>query len=300
MWARILGSAAGGGFPQWNCSCRNCDGARTGTLPVRARTQAALAVTGDRRNWFLVNATPDVTVQLGRLAPAGDGEPRRSPVSAVLLTDAELDHTAGLLSLREGDGLTVYATAAVLRAAAPLLDILGAYQPVIRRVLEPGVDTPLDGTLSVRPLPTGSTKLPRYAAHLPADPTGVVGYRFTERDGAALVYLPCVPELTPTLVGELASARCVLVDGTCWTDDEMALVGRPEKTSRSMGHAPVTGPGGTLPVLAALPGPDGTAPRRIYTHLNNTNPLLVEDSAPRRAVAAAGVEVAHDGMELRI
>ncbi|MEV6523032.1 MBL fold metallo-hydrolase [Longispora sp. NPDC051575] len=347
MWARILGSAAGGGFPQWNCSCRNCDGARTGTLPVRARTQAALAVSGDRRNWFLVNATPDITVQLGRLAAGdehgrpgpvagrartgpgnggaaagtagwepADGEPRRSPVSAVLLTDAELDHTAGLLSLREGDGLTVYATAAVLRAAAPLLDILGAYQPVVRRVLEPGVDTPLDGTLSVRPLPTGSTKLPRYAAHLPADPTSVVGYRFTERTGthrpgagdpaagtpegpAVLVYLPCVPELTPALVGELASARAVLVDGTCWTDDEMALVGRPEKTSRSMGHAPVTGPGGTLPVLAALSGPDGRAPRRIYTHLNNTNPLLVEDSAPRRAVAAAGVEVAHDGMELR-
>ncbi|GIG62190.1 coenzyme PQQ synthesis protein B [Longispora fulva] len=312
MWARILGSAAGGGFPQWNCSCRNCDGARTGRLPVRARTQAALAVSGDRRGWFLVNATPDIGAHLARLAePAAaagggsaggeargstaGGEIRRSPVRAVLLTDAELDHTAGLLSLREGDGLTVYATAAVFRAAAPLLAILGAYQPVLRRVLEPGVDTPLDGYLSVRALPTGSTKLPRYAAHLPADPAGVVGYVFTGRGGAVLVYLPCVPELTPDLVTELEAADCALVDGTCWTDDEMALVGRPEKTSRSMGHAPVTGPGGTLPVLAGL-----ATPRRIYTHLNNTNPLLVEDSAARRAVEAAGVEVAHDGMEFAL
>ncbi|WP_412539401.1 MBL fold metallo-hydrolase [Longispora sp. K20-0274] len=351
MWARILGSAAGGGFPQWNCSCRNCDGARTGDLPVRARTQAALAVSADRRGWFLVNATPDIGAHLARLAGpdagpdaparggaggggvrgggagrddrgrsgggevrgrAGGGEVRRSPVRAVLLTDAELDHTAGLLSLREGDGLTVYATAAILRAAAPLLAILGAYQPVVRRVLEPGTDTPLDGYLSVRALPTGSPKLPRYAAHLPPDPAGVVGYVFTERGrpgpdgdrratepgpdgGAVLVYLPCVPELTPDLVTELAAADCALVDGTCWTDDEMTLVGRPEKTSRSMGHAPVTGPGGTLPVLAALPGT-----RRIYTHLNNTNPLLVEDSAPRRAVEAAGVEVAHDGMEFAL
>ena len=325
MWARILGSAAGGGFPQWNCACRHCAGARTGTLPVRARTQASLAVSADRQRWYLVNATPDIGSQLARLGPAASlstvfttgrsavevavphngvrsaGRPpsqaaRRSPIAAVLLTDAELDHATGLLSLREGDGLAVYATAAVLRAAAPLLDLLAAYQPVERRELTPGVDVPLDDVIAVRAVPTGSTKLPRYAAHLPPDPAGVVGYRFTAQDsGRRLVYLPCVPALTAPLVAELAGARCALVDGTCWTDDEMATVGKPDKTSRSMGHAPVTGPGGTLSTLATLP-----TPRRVYTHLNNTNPLLVEDSPQRHAVEAAGVEVAHDGMEIEV
>ena len=296
MWIRVLGSAAGGGFPQWNCACPNCAGVRAGTLTARTRTQASIAVSLDRRRWFLVNATPDVNSQLNTLADDdSEGPVRRSPVEAVLLTDAELDHVAGLLSLREGTGIAVYATAWIHQASAPVVDVLAAYAPVDRRVLAAGEQVSL-GDLYCRAIPTGSTKRPRYAADRPADPSAVVGYRFSRGpDRPALVYLPCVPVLTDELLAELAAADCVFVDGTCWTDDELARVGLSTKTSRCMGHAPVTGPGGTLDRLAGLP-----VARRVYTHLNNTNPLLVEDSAERHAVEALGIEVAYDGMEIEL
>ena len=292
VWVRVLGSAAGGGFPQWNCSCPNCSGVRAGTVPARTRSQASVAVSTDRHDWVLVNATPDIGTQLARLADPGAGI-RRNPIVAVLLTDAELDHVTGLLSLREGSDLVVYATGWILRAAAPILDILSAYVQVDRRELRPGVDTPLAG-MSVRTIATGSAKRPRYAAgRLEPDPTAVVGYRFAA--GAVVAYMPCLPELTDELAAELKVADCAFLDGTCWTDDELAAVGLSRKTSRSMGHAPVSGPGGTLERFAALP-----VRRRVYTHLNNTNPLLVENSPARRQVTAAGIEVAHDGMEIQL
>jgi len=310
VWARVLGSAAGGGFPQWDCACDNCAGVRAGTLPARIRTQASIAVSGDRRRWFLVNATPDINGQLAALAVETSstaldqlsgretGPVRRSPVDAVLLTDAELDHIAGLLSLREGKRLVVYASAWVHRAATPILDILSAYTEVEWREVAVGAPVCLDEEtgLTCQAIPTGSTKRPRYARHMSPDPTAVVGYRFSGPPGSPiLVYLPCVPELTDALVAELSGTDCVLVDGTCWTDDEMARVGLASKTSRSMGHAPVTGPSGTLERLREL-----AVPRRIYTHLNNTNPLLVDRSPERLTVEAAGVEVAYDGMEIKL
>jgi pyrroloquinoline quinone biosynthesis protein B len=294
---RVLGSAAGGGFPQWNCACRNCSGVRAGTLPARTRLQASIAVSAARApvagRWLLVNATPDIGAQLARLAD-DSGAVRRSPVTAVLLTDAELDHITGLLSLREGSGLIVYATAWILRAAAPVLDILAAYAPVDRRELPVGVDVPVDEAagLSCRAIATGSTKRPRYAQNLEPDPAAVVGYRFHDEGGGSLAYVPCLPALTDDLAAELKDADCAVLDGTCWTDDELTSVGLASKTSRSMGHAPVAD---TLDRFAALP-----VRRRIYTHLNNTNPLLVEDSPERRQVAAAGVDVAYDGMEIEI
>jgi len=277
-------------------------------LPARARTQASVAVSAARRRWLLVNATPDIGAQMRLLAAgaasgpgdtesvgAADGA-RANPVAAVLLSDAELDHVTGLLSMREGSTLVVYATAWILRAAAPILDILSAYVEVDRRELAPDTDVVLDDEtgLSCRTIPTGSTKRPRYAAHEDPDPAAVVGYRFTHA-GASLAYVPCLPALTDELLAELKGADCAFLDGTCWTDDELSSVGLSHKTSRSMGHAPVTGPGGTLDRIAALP-----VRRRVYTHLNNTNPLLVEDSPERRLVEAAGVEVAYDGMEIEL
>src|SRR5439155_6480752 len=192
VWAQDLGSAAGGGFPQWNCACPNCAGVRAGSLPAHPRTQASLAVSADRARWYLVNATPDIAVQLPRLAAAAPDEVRRSPIEAVLLTDAELDHVTGLLSLREGSRLAVYATGWIHRAAAPILDVLAAYVAVER--VEVDGETKLDG-LTCRAIPVGSTKRPRYAAHLAADPAAVVGYRFTG-DGRTLLYLPCLPAVT--------------------------------------------------------------------------------------------------------
>jgi pyrroloquinoline quinone biosynthesis protein B len=299
---------------------------RAGSLPARARTQASIAVSADRRRWLLVNATPDIGAQMRLLAagatsgpgdtdPSGasgpgdtDADPsgvsgpgaadgaRFNPASAVLLSDAELDHVTGLLSMREGSTLVVYATGWILRAAAPILDILNAYVQVDRRELAPDTDVVLDDEtgLSCRTIATGSTKRPRYAAHEDPDPAAVVGYRFTHA-GASLAYVPCLPALTDALVAELKGADCAFLDGTCWTDDELSSVGLSHKTSRSMGHAPVTGPGGTLDRLAAL-----SVRRRVYTHLNNTNPVLVEDSPERRLVEAAGVEVAYDGMEIEL
>jgi pyrroloquinoline quinone biosynthesis protein B len=255
-----------------------------------------VAVSADGRDWLLVNATPDIGSQLVRLAP-GDPQVRRNPVAAVLLTDAELDHVTGLLSLREGSGLTVYATSWILQAAAPVLDVLSAYVPVRRRELAPGAEVTVDeaSVLSCRTIATGSAKRPRYVTGLPPDPAAVVGYRFTGPGGASVAYLPCLPELTDEVAAALKGADCVFLDGTCWTDDELAAVGLSAKTSRSMGHAPVTGDGGTLTRFAELP-----VGRRIYTHLNNTNPLLVEDSAERREVTAAGIDVAFDGMEIEV
>ena len=274
----------------------NCAGVRAGTVSARPRGQASLAISADRERWFLVNAAPDIGTSLQRIAgkPAA-AEIRRSPIEAVLLTDAELDHTAGLLSLREAPSLAVLATAWTHRAAGPLLDVLAAYCELERREVGPGVERPLPGSpLTYRAIPTGSTKRPRYAADHPADPSAVVGYRFADsRTGGSLLYLPCVPALEDRLRAEFAVASCVLLDGTCWSDDDLARVGLSEKTSRSMGHLPVSGADGSLATLAGLP-----AIRRIYTHLNNTNPLLVEDSPERRQVAAAGVEVAYDGMEV--
>jgi pyrroloquinoline quinone biosynthesis protein B len=270
-------------------------GVRAGSVPARTRTQASVAVSTDRADWLLVNATPDIGAQMPRLA--GDGvEVRRNPVRAVLLSDAELDHVTGLLSLREGSGLIVYATAWILRAAAPILDILGAYTAVDRRELTPGADTAIPETpgLTVRTIATGSVKRPRYATGHDPDPSAVVGYRFSQAD-TSLAYLPCLPDLTDGIAAELKGADCAFVDGTCWTDDELATVGLSNKTSRSMGHCPVSGPGGSLEAFATLP-----VGRRIYTHLNNTNPLLVEDSPERRQVDAAGIEVAHDGMEIEL
>ncbi|MGH3646960.1 MAG: pyrroloquinoline quinone biosynthesis protein PqqB, partial [Micromonosporaceae bacterium] len=266
--------------------------------PPQARAQASLAISADRERWFLVNAAPDLAGSLERIArPPANGQPRHNPIDAVLLTDAELDHTAGLLSLRETPSLTVVATAWVHRTAAPLLGILSAYCVLHRQEVGPGVERPLDGSpLTYRAVPTGSTKRPRYAAHRPPDPTAVVGYRFTDvRTGGSLLYLPCVPALDDRLLAEFAVASCVLLDGTCWSDDELARVGLSEKTSRSMGHLPVSGADGSLATLAGLP-----AIRRIYTHLNNTNPLLVEDSVERKQVEALGVEVAYDGMEVEV
>lgn len=297
MWATVLGSAAGGGFPQWNCWCVNCAGVRTGAVPARARAQASLAISADRERWFLVNAAPDLGSSLERIAGRPfPGQLRRNPVEAVLLTDAELDHTAGLLSLRETAHLTVFATGWVHRAAAPLVDVLSAYCEVDRRDIGPGAAWQLDGsTLSCRAIPTGSTKRPRYVA-APPDPTAVVGYRFSDsRTAGSLLYLPCVPALDDRLLAELAGASCGFIDGTCWSDDEMVRAGLADKRSRSMGHLPISGDDGSLAALARIPNT-----RLIYTHLNNTNPLLVEDSPERKQVEALGVEVAYDGMEVEV
>ena len=297
MWLRVLGSAAGGGFPQWNCGCPVCRAAREGTRPCRPRTQSSVAVSADRWHWYLLNASPDVHAQLGAFPALHPSTERATPVEAVLLTDAELDHTLGLLLLREASGLRLHATETVRRTLCEgngLLRMLERYCPVEWRPVVPGATVELGPGLSYRAFDVPSTKRARFGTE--DGPGRVVGYRLTDTGtGRSAVYLPGVQELTDGPLAELADCACVLVDGTCWDDDELVRLGLAEKTSRAMGHLPIAGPGGSLERLAPLAGA-----RRIYVHMNNTNPVLLEDSPQRRAVERAGVEVAVDGLEVEV
>src|SRR5215218_10221479 len=220
MWLRVLGSAAGGGFPQWNCSCPACRAVREGSRPCRSRTQSSIAVSADYRRWFLLNASPDLRAQiesLPALHPHGD---RATPLQAVLLTDAELDHTLGLLLLREGRALELHATPAVhetLREGTAVLATLERYCRVDWRPVVPGVDVSLGEGLSYRAFDVPTTKRARFAGG--AEQGRVVGYRLTdEHSGRAAVYLPGVQRLTPAVREQLAGCACLLVDGTCWHD----------------------------------------------------------------------------------
>jgi pyrroloquinoline quinone biosynthesis protein B len=295
--ARILGSAAGGGFPQWNCRCPTCEAARAGT--ARARTQSSLAVRGAEGPWFLANASPDLRQQLEALpADPADGV-RAAPVAGILLTDAEIDHTAGLLLLRESSApLRVYGSDAVRGALTdgyPVLRILATYGGVDWRALEPGRPHALDGSsLEVESFAAGGDA-PRYLAGT-EDEVEASGLVFRDRaTGGVLTYLPGLAELGDEVLGRLAASDVVLVDGTFWRDDELARLGISGRTARQMGHVPLAGPGGTLEAVARL-----ERPRVILVHINNTNPVLLERSPERDAVLRAGAEVGDDGLEIEL
>ncbi|GAA3383986.1 pyrroloquinoline quinone biosynthesis protein PqqB [Cryptosporangium minutisporangium] len=289
MWMRVLGSAAGGGSPQWNCGCPVCTAVRAGAAPPR--TQSSIAVSVDRRRWFLFNASPDVRTQLeafSGLHPRGD---RVTPLSAVLLTDAELDHTLGLLLLREARDLRLYATPAVhttLSDGSGLLPLLERYCRVEWRPVTPGGDVPLADGLSCRAFDVPTTKPDRFATG--ENHGRVVGYRLTdEHTGGTLGYLPCVQALTPAVRAEIEGCDCLLIDGTCWRDDEL---GPTARTSREMGHLPVAS---SLLEIQAL-----RVRRTIFVHINNTNPILLDDTPERRLVEDRGMEVAMDGLEVKL
>jgi pyrroloquinoline quinone biosynthesis protein B len=311
VWLRVLGSAAGGGSPQWNCGCPVCAAVRSGAGV--ARTQSSVAVSADGRSWFLINASPDVRTQIEAspaLHPRGD---RATPLEAVLLTDAELDHTLGLLLLREARAVTVYATPAVqktLRDGSGILSLLERYCAVEWRAVVPGADLPLADGLSCRAFDVPTTKRDRFcdrSGHEASTPRSapdqggvdhgrVVGYRLTdERSGGTLVYLPGVQALTPGVRAEIEGCDCLLIDGTCWRDDELVRLGLAGKTSREMGHLPIDGPDGSLAQLPSL----GVG-RTIFIHMNNTNPVLLAGTPERRAVEDSGIDVAVDGLEVEV
>lgn len=296
MLLRVLGSAAGGGSPQWNCGCPVCTAVRAGAGV--ARTQSSVAVSADGHRWFLVNASPDVRTQIEAfpgLHP-DDGD-RATPLEAVLLTDSELDHTLGLLLLREARALRLYATPAVHKTlcdGSGVLRTLERYCPVEWRAVVPGADVALAEGLSCRAFDVPTTKRARFGED--ADHGRVVGYRLTdERSGRALVYLPGVQALTPRVRAEIAGCACLLIDGTCWRDDELIRLGLAGRTSREMGHLPIDGRDGSLAQLASL----GVA-RTIFVHMNNTNPILLADTPQRRVVEDSGMEVAVDGLEVEV
>jgi pyrroloquinoline quinone biosynthesis protein B len=294
---RILGSAAGGGFPQWNCHCPTCEAARTGA--ATPRTQSSLAIRGAEGPWLLANASPDLRQQLEGLAAHDAHGVRAPPVAGVLLTDAEIDHTAGLLLLRESSTpIRVYGSEQVRRALTdgyPVLRILAGYCGVEWRTLEPGRALAIEGSsLEVESFAAGGDA-PRYLAGTGAD-VEATGLVLRDRStGGVLTYLPGLARLDEEVLGRLAASDAVLVDGTFWRDDELAHLGISDRTAGQMGHVPLSGAGGTLAALARL-----ERPRAILVHINNTNPVLLERSPERDAVLGAGVEIGHDGLELEL
>jgi pyrroloquinoline quinone biosynthesis protein B len=295
---QILGSAAGGGFPQWNCRCPTCEAGRTGAR-ARPRTQSSLAIRGAGGPWFLVNASPDARQQLEALTDRDAEGVRASPVAGVLLTDAEIDHTAGLLLLRESTTpVRVYGDEAVGRALSqgyPVLSILERYCGVRWQTMAPGQATSLDGSsLTVQPFDVGGDA-PRYLDGSGIE-FGASGFVFRDRAGPGVIsYVPGLAKLDDAVLSRFAASDLVLVDGTFWRDDELAGLGISTRSARDMGHLPLSGPGGTLEALAGLQGP-----RKALVHINNTNPILIEDSPERDAVTRAGVEVAYDGLEVEL
>ncbi len=296
LTAIVLGAAAGGGIPQWNCRCDVCRLAWSGDPRVKPRTQASLAVSADGEHWALLNASPDLRAQIQAnpdLHPRNDR--RGSPISAVLLTGAEIDQTAGLLNLRERSPFTLHATAATLAAVAdnPMFGAL-ASDVVTRRVVVPGQRFPLVAGIEAK-LFLVPGKVPLYLEgddpDTASESAANVGVEISD-SSSRLIYVPGAAAVTPAIRQRLDGADVVMFDGTVLTDDEMIRTGTGTKTGRRMGHMPLEGRDGSLATLAGLRA------RRILVHINNTNSILVDGSPERMRVEAAGWEVAEDGLKV--
>ena len=302
MKIRILGSAAGGGFPQWNCNCFNCQGVRNNTIQATPRTQSSIAVSENGSDWVLINASPDILTQL-RANP--DLQPARairdSGITAVLLMDAQIDHVTGLLMLRErSTPLPLYATEQVfgdLSTGLPITNVLSHYCSVAHNTIQPDgkpfTIAPLEQT-SFCPV-TLLSKAPPYSPHRHDPHAGDnIGLKIiNQTNGKSIFYAPGLGILTPEVAEVMSSSDVLLVDGTLWTEDEMITMGLSKKTSSEMGHLAQSGPGGMIEVLDKMP-----ATRKILIHINNSNPILRDDSAQRAMLTKHGIEVAIDGMEI--
>jgi pyrroloquinoline quinone biosynthesis protein B len=304
MKVRVLGAGAGGGFPQWNCNCYNCKRIRAGEMHASRRTQSSIALSSDGRNWLLFNASPDIRAQLEAFP---DIQPKQglrdSGIKAVILIDSQIDHTTGLLMLRESTApLEIYCSEMVkqdLSTGFPLFNMLAHYCGVNHHPV------PLDGSGFAIPLIDDlrihthvlKSKAPPYSPHRhdphPGDNIGVIVEQTST--GKKLYYAPGLGEIEPHVYRAMQDADCVLVDGTFWQHDEMARAGICEKLALEMGHLPQSGEGGMIETLNAA-----GKPRKILIHINNTNPILDEDSPERKTLEQAGIEVAFDGMEINL
>jgi pyrroloquinoline quinone biosynthesis protein B len=303
MIVKVLGSAAGGGFPQINCRCRNCADARAGVAGLAPRTQSSLAVSSDGERWMLLNASPDLRQQIAatpELAPRAETGTRSSPIAAVALTNGDIDHVAGLLSLREGIPFVLHASARVLDtlAANSVFNVLDA-RSVQRAAVPLGqmLETSCGLTLEAYSVP-GKVALylerpePGWGTH-EDDTVGLaIGDPAT---GSVFHYVPGCAAVDARLAARLEGAALVFFDGTLYTDDELIAQGLSDKSGRRMGHISVSGPQGSLAAFEVL-----GVKRRIYVHMNNSNPILREGSPERAHVEREGWEVAWDGMEVRL
>ena len=297
MLVRVLGSAAAGSVPQWNCGCKYCVAAACN--PALARTGCSVAVSADGSAWTVLNAAAELPRQLvsfRELRPRSGT--RETPVAQLMLTDAELDHTLGLLMLRQAAALTIAATPAVRSLLDGLLQLLSGYLTVAWREIPAGSEFPLDPSrpagLRARAIPVGAGKPPAFAGadRVPEDAT--VAMRVSDPRGGSFVYAPCAPALTGPLLDACRASSLILLDGTFFSDDELVRSGKP-RTARQLGHLPIGGPDGSLAQLEPA-----IRSRVVYTHLNNTNPLLAGDSAASEQVRRAGAAVAVDGAEYEL
>jgi pyrroloquinoline quinone biosynthesis protein B len=304
MKIRVLGAGAGGGFPQWNCNCKNCAGLRNGSLNGKARTQSSIAVSSDGENWVLFNASPDIRTQLEHFEGAHPKKGiRDSGIKAIILIDSQIDHTTGLLMLREStQPLEIYCSEMVkqdLSTGFPLFTMLSHYCGVHHHVV------PLDGSAFTIPgiedlrfhSHSLKSKAPPYSPHRhdphDGDNIGVVIEQIST--GRTLYYAPGLGEIEPHVFEAMTQAQCVLVDGTFWQHDEMARAGISNKLALEMGHLPQSGPNGMIETLSKA-----TSGRKILIHINNTNPILDEDSPERATLSRADIEVAYDGLEITV
>ena len=312
MRIKVLGSAAGGGFPQWNCSCRNCGGLRAGTLRGRPRSQAQIAFSPDDSAWFLVGASPDLRTQLlatPELTPDAAQGCTGSPIAGVFLYSADVDSVMGLLHLREFQSFFVFATAAVRRILQKDNRIFSVLEradaPVQWKMLAPrgrfGLhlsESPGEApTFVCNTLPLGGA-YPDYVGEetrrSSEQDEAVVGLLF-EQERKQVLFAPALSGRSAEWSKFAASADLIFIDGTFWADDELIQIGRSRKTARDMGHLPLSGTGGLLEQF-----PKSARGRKILIHINNTNPILDEDSSEHRAVLDAGFEIAYDGMEIAL
>nr|WP_257031082.1 pyrroloquinoline quinone biosynthesis protein PqqB [Edaphobacter lichenicola] len=299
-----MGAAAGGGLPQWNCTCTNCSATRQNHPNIQPRTQSQLAVSADDDVWFLINASPDLRQQLinnPELHPDPVKGLRNTPVAGIILTSADLDHILGLLLMREFTPVRIYAT----RPVTSILKKNSFFQMLDRlpgqsrwTEIEPGVSFHAGDGLICTPIAL-SNNLPTYISETDRaslDPTGAtIGLLLEDLQGARAAYLPALPAITPSLKERLSTSSTIFIDGTFWSDDELQKIQPGTPLARSMGHLPIHGPEGSLATLKDL-----VSTRKIYTHINNTNPILQEQSSERRTVEDAGWEVAWDGLEITL
>lgn len=294
--AHILGAAAGGGLPQWNCGCDNCNLARSGDIP--SQTQSSLAVTGDGKSWAILNASPDIRQQLADAKPLHPTDLRHLPLEAVLVTNGDIDHVAGLLTLREMQPFTLCATRGIhdVLAQNPIFDALNA-KVVTRRSI--ALDTPfelvpgLTATLYAVP---GKVPLYMEGAEVQTDLIGdqTVGVELRTAD-KVVHYIPGCALLNDTLADRLKGADLLFFDGTLWRDDEMVRAGLGQKTGRRMGHMSISGEDGSITAFRGL-----AIGKKVYVHMNNTNPVLRPSSAEKAEAEAAGWIIGQDGMEIAL
>lgn len=312
MKVRIIGSAAGGGFPQWNCNYHLSRKARTGEGGVEPRTQSSIAASSDGENWVLFNASPDIREQIARnpvLQPRADGALRNSPIKAVVLTNADVDHIAGLLTLREKQPFNLYASRRILDVLAnnPVFNVLDS--ELVKRIELPlGGVTEIEGPDGPLGIEVETYVVPgKIALFLEdgSDPVNfgseegdTIGVRIGEPGAAAdrqLHYIPGCARVTDQLRDRVSGAGCLLFDGTVFTDSEMPDAGIGTKTGQRMGHIAMTGNDGSMAAWA-----QASIGRRIYVHINNTNPVLDPASDQRKAAEAAGWEIGRDGQEIEL